>query len=50
MKLARISEVIGMMIVGVACYMVHINAIYAVTVAFIGLMGILAGALIEERR
>lgn len=49
MKLARISEVLGTTVVGVACYLVHINAIYAVTVAFIGLMGILIGAQIEER-
>ena len=50
MKLARTVEVIGMMIVGVACYMVHTNSIYTIAVAYIGLMSILVGAQIEERR
>ena len=48
MKLARICDVLGTAVVGVACYMVHINTIYAVVVAVIGLMGILTGIQIEE--
>ena len=48
MKFARITEVLGTIVVGVACYLVHIDAIYAVVVAFIGLMGILTGIQIEE--
>ena len=48
MKLARVCEVIGTVVVGVACYMVHINTIYAAVVAIIGLMGILTGIQIEE--
>lgn len=48
MRYARISEVLGTLVVGGGCYLVHINALYAVIVAFIGLMGILTGIQIEE--
>ena len=48
MKLARICDVLGTAVVGVACYMVHINTIYAVVVAVIGLMAILTGIQIQE--
>lgn len=49
MKIARIFEVIGALIVCLGCYLVPKNTIFAVAVAFIGLTSILIGALIEER-
>lgn len=48
MKIARIFEVIGALIVCVGCYLVPKNTIFAVAVSFIGLTSILIGALIEE--
>lgn len=48
MKYARIAGVLGSLVVGVGCYLVHIDAIVAVVVAFIGLSGILTGIQIEE--
>lgn len=49
MKIARIFEVIGALIVCLGCYLVPRDTMIAVVVSFIGLTSILIGAQIEER-
>jgi len=49
MKIARIIEIIGGLIVGIGCYLVFKNTLIAVAVAYIGLAAILVGAHIESR-
>lgn len=50
MKIARVFEVIGVLMVCAGCYLVLRDNIAAVVVAYIGLMSILVGAQIEERK
>lgn len=49
MKIARIFEVIGALIVCLGCYLVPRDTMIAVVVSYIGLTSILIGAQIEER-
>lgn len=50
MKIARVFEVIGVLMVCAGCYLVLRDNIAAVVVAYIGLTSILVGAQIEERK